>query len=128
MNSQENHMLGHTLLRVTIGGLFLVMGIKKLMGPEGIIGMLSGLGFPLATIFGWILILSEVIFGAAIFVGYKVKYTAWPLAIILAVAVILVTIPNDGYSSSFYFHLIAIAGLVTIALTGPGKWAFKVAK
>ena len=124
MSESDNHLLGHTLLRVTIGLLFFIAGVKKLMGPEGVIGMLSGLGFPAATLVGWILILSEVIFGAAIFVGYKVKYTAWPLTIVLAVAAILVTIPNQGYaSSSLYFHLIGIAGLITIALTGPGKWA-----
>ncbi len=117
-------MLGHTLLRVTIGALFLVAGIKKFMATEGVVGMLSGLGFPAPTFFAWILMLSEVIFGAAILVGYKVKYTAWPLVIVLAVATILVVIPNSGYgSSNFYFNLISIAGLITIALTGPGKWA-----
>ncbi|MEK6843951.1 MAG: DoxX family protein, partial [Nanoarchaeota archaeon] len=72
----------------------------------------------------WILILSEAIFGALILVGYKVKYTAWPLAFVLLIAEILVVIPNGGIgSSNSFFHLIGIAGLITIALTGPGKWA-----
>ena len=121
-------MLGHTLLRVTIGLLFFVMGFRKLMNPEMIIGMLSGLGFPGASFFGWILVLSELTFGAFIFLGYKVKYTAWPLAFILAVAAFTVTIPNEGFGSpNSFFHYIGIAGLVTIALTGPGKWALSKA-
>jgi putative oxidoreductase len=124
VSNSEKHMLGHTLLRVTIGLLFLIAGINKIKDPSGIIGMLGGIGFPIATFFGWLLILSEIVFGALILIGYKVKVTAWPLAIILAVAWILVTVPNGGLTSSnSFFHLIGIAGLVTIALTGPGKWA-----
>jgi putative oxidoreductase len=124
MKESQKHMFGHTLLRVTIGLLFFIAGIKKLMNPDGIIGMLGGLGFPAPLFFGWVLILAEVIFGALIFIGYKVRYNAWPLAIILAVAVLFVTIPNEGFASgTFYFHLISIAGLITIALTGPGNWA-----
>ena len=122
--TSENHMLGHTLLRVTIGLLFFIAGIKKFMEPSGVIGMLANIGFPISQFFGWLLILSEVIFGALIFIGYKTKYTTWPLAVILAVAWILVVLPNGGISSSnSFFHLIGIAGLITIALTGPGKWA-----
>ena len=123
MSQSNNHMLGHTLLRVTIGLLFFVAGIKKFMGPEMVTGMLTNLGFPLPSFFAWILILSEVIFGALIFVGYKVRWTAWPLVIVLAIAWILVVVPGDISSSNSFFHLIGIAGLITIALTGPGKWA-----
>jgi len=129
MTESKNHMLGHTLLRVSIGGLFLFMGISKFLNPEGIIGMLGNIGFPAATSFGWILIFSEVVFGALILVGYKVRYNGWPLAVILVVALFTVVIPNDGFmSANSYFHLIGISGLVTIALTGPGKYAIKKIK
>ncbi len=122
--TSDKHILGHTLLRVVIGLLFLIAGIKKFMGPDQVIGMLGGLGFPLPSFFGWLLILSETVFGALILIGYKTKYTTWPLAIILAVAWILVVVPNGGITSSnSFFHLIGIAGLITIALSGPGKWA-----
>ena len=124
MSTNNNHLLGHTLLRVTVGLLFLIMGYRKIIAPEGIIGMLGGLGFSAATLVGWVLILSELIFGALILVGYKVRYTAWPIAGILLVALVLVIIPTDGISSSnSFFHLIGIAAMVTIALSGPGKYA-----
>lgn len=126
MSDSNNHMIGHTLLRVAIGLLFLIAGINKFNNPDMIIGMLSGLSFPAATFFGWLLILVEVIFGALVLIGYKVKYTAWPLAIVLAVAWILVAGPNSEggiLSNNSFFHLIGIAGCITIALTGPGKWA-----
>ena len=105
--------------------MFLVVGIGKLSNPNGVNGMLEGLGFPAAMIFAWILIIAEVLGGALVLVGYKVKYSAWVLAFVLVVATILVVLPKDGslQSSNFYFHLIGIAGLISIALAGPGKWA-----
>lgn len=118
------HMYGHTLLRVIIGLLFLIMGYNKLINPSGIIGMLGNIGFPAATFFGWLLLLSELVFGALILIGYKVRYTAWPLAIILFVAVFTVVIPGEGASSaSAFFHYISIAALISLAWTGPGEWA-----
>ena len=124
MSENNNHLIGHTLIRVTIGLLFFIMGIGKIQDTSGIIGMLTGLGFPAPAFFGWVLLLSEIIFGALVFVGYKVKWTAWPLAIVLGVAWLTVTLPNNGISSPLsFFHLIGISGLITIALTGPGKWA-----
>lgn len=125
----QYHMYGHTLLRITIGLLFVIMGISKLTNPSGIIGMLGDVGFPAATFFGWLLLLSELIFGALIFVGYKVRYTAWPLAIILAVAVLTVVIPGEGIGSpSAFFHYISIAALISLAWTGPGEWAISEAR
>lgn len=124
MANSEYHMIGHTILRIVIGLLFFIMGINKLSNPDEITGMLASLGFPIAALFAWILILSEIIFGVLIFVGYKTKYTAWPLALILVVAWLLVVLPKEGISSTnSFFHLIAIAGLITIALTGSGKYA-----
>ncbi|PIY81432.1 hypothetical protein COY00_00575 [Candidatus Pacearchaeota archaeon CG_4_10_14_0_2_um_filter_35_33] len=120
----QYHMYGHTLIRMTVGLLFVIMGFSKLKNPSGIIGMLGNIGFPAATFFGWLLLLSELIFGALILVGYKVKYTAWPLAIILVVAVLTVTIPNEGISSATaFFHYISIAALISLAWTGPGELA-----
>ena len=124
MNKSEMHMLGHTLLRVTLGLLFIFAGYGKFANPEGVVGMLTGIGFIAPTFFAWVLLLSELIFGALILIGFKVRYTAWPLAFILLVAEITVVIPGQGISSTgSFFHLISIAGLITVALTGPGKWA-----
>ncbi len=118
------HMYGYTLLRATVGLLFIIAGYNKFKDPTGIIGLLGNLGFPAPTFFGWLLLLSELIFGALIFIGYKVRYTAWPLAIILIVAVLTVIIPADGIGSvSAFYHYISIATLISLSLTGPGELA-----
>src|SRR3989344_643069 len=124
----EYHMYGHTLLRVVIGLLFIITGWAKLQNPAGIIGMVGSV--PLfgsaATLFGWVVIISELLFGALILIGYKVRYTAWPLAFILLVATLSFVGPNpeQGWLSvNAFFHYISIAVLVSLAWTGPGEWA-----
>jgi len=124
MNKSEMHVFSHTLLRIFIGLMFVVAGYKKFMNPEGVVGMLTGIGFPAVTFFTWVLLLSELIFGLLILVGFKVRYTAWPLALILLVAEASVVVPNQGIlSTSSFFHIISIVALITIASFGPGKWA-----
>lgn len=115
-----------TFMRVLLGLLFLIPGISKLMNPEMIIGMLGGLGFPSAALFGWVLILSEIVFGLALVIGYKVKYAVWPLIIILVVAILTVHIKdveNPMMIIDILFRLGAIAGLNLLRYTGNGSFA-----
>ena len=120
---------GPLILRISLGLLFVVPGLSKLMNSGGIIGMLDGLGFPAASLFWWIVILSEIIFGAALIVGWKVRKTVWPLVVILVVATIATAIPVLGGGPMativFLFHLVGIAGLVSLYYTGSGCHAIK---
>ena len=124
-----NSKYSPTILRAVLGILFIVPGLNKLSNPAMIIGMLGDLGFPAASLFGWILLLSEVGFGAAVLVGYKVKQTVWPLVLILAVATLKVGLPALGTSPmamiNVSFHLLGIAALISLYLTGPGEKAMK---
>jgi len=120
----NNHGYSTTFLRVVLGLLFLVPGIMKIMAPDGIIGMLGDLGFPAPTLFGWILILSEIIFGLALVIGLKVEYAVWPLIIIMAVAIFTVHIKDTENSMMWIDVLIrvgTIASLNLLRFTGPGK-------
>src|SRR3989338_10219195 len=81
---------GAAVLRIALGLLFVLPGLGKLMNPAMIAGMLGGLGFPAPAFFGWLLLLSEIVFGALLIVGWKVKYAIWPLVIVLFVATLTV--------------------------------------
>ncbi len=120
---------GPTVLRIALGLLMLIPGLAKIANPSGIIGMLGNLGFPASTFFGWVVILSEIGFGAALILGWKLRYTVWPPIAIIAVATILVTIPSFGTNPMAYiillFHLTAVAGYISLYLTGPGNMAVK---
>ena len=120
----NKEMYGHLVLRVFLGLLFIIPGVGKLLNPAMPVGMLTSLGFPAPTFFAWILLLSEIIFGLTVLLGFKVKYTVWPLVIVMVVATLIVVIPNmNGNPVNLLFHLTAIAGLVSLFLTGPGAMA-----
>lgn len=120
---------GPLVLRIALGLLFIIPGLSKLANPAMIIGMLRELGFPAAALFGWILLLSEIVFGTAVLAGYKVRTTVWPLAIIMVVAGVTVAVPQIGSNPMAVpitlFHLVALAGLVSLYFTGAGAHAVK---
>ncbi len=74
--------------RVMLGLVMLVSGLIKLfvIKPENVAGMVSGIGFPVASFFTWVLILSEIVFGIAILTKWKLEYSVWPPIVILLVA------------------------------------------
>jgi putative oxidoreductase len=117
---------GPALLRITIGLLFLVPGLSKLMEPSGITEMLSNLGFPIPIIFAWALILVEIIFGASLLIGKNVRIAVWPLFIVLLGALLLVGLPafdmtNNQSIMAILWHLVGLSGLLSIHSIGPGK-------
>ncbi len=116
----------HAVLRILLGILFIAPGITKLLNPSAPLGMLSNLGFPIPDFFTWLLIISELVFGLCILVGWNVRYTILPLVLILVVALARVTIPGaltSGSWTSVIFHMIGIVGLIQLYARGPGMWS-----
>lgn len=116
------------VLRIILGLMFLLIGITKIIDPSRMIGAL-GLFGAAAPLLAWIWMLSEVVFGLLLLIGWKVKYTAWPLVIILILAVVRIIIPgalkegfNAGGISILSFHLMGIVLLISYALHGAGPW------
>ena len=103
---------------ILLGLLMLIPGLMKLfvMGPSAITQMLSGIVlFSWAPAFwAWILILSEIVFGGLVLAKWKLKYTTIPPMIILAVALLFVTIDWSNLAqvnlAGVLFHLLAING------------------
>jgi len=116
---------GLAILRIVIALMFITTGISKLVDPGKIIGLLQQLGVVAPTFFGWLVLLVEIVFGIALLFGWKVEYNVWPLIVTLAVAAVSVHIPQIGENPmaivTTFLHLIAIAGLLNLALAGPGK-------
>lgn len=112
---EGNYLL---LNRIILGLLMLVPGLMKLfvMGPDAVVGMMSGIGlFSWAPAFwAWVLILSEILFGIAILAKWKLKWTTIPPAIIMIVAGLTVYTSNI---SSLILHLAAASNyLVWMAM------------
>ncbi len=108
---------GPFALRIGVGGIFVFTGIMKLMNPPMIVGMLENLGFPGPTFWTWLLILAELLCGAAVLTGFKLKWTTIPLAVVLIVAIVTA----DQLMNSVKDAVI-LSGLVSLWLSGPGAW------
>lgn len=122
MNDYEEY--GPTLLRIGLGLLFLIPGFDKLVG-------MMAEGHMIADMIGvsgaWVLLLAEILFGIAVLSGWKLHLTVVPLIIIMVGAIVLAVAPqlpeNPMVVIDLLFHLLAIAGLISLGLTGPGEYS-----
>jgi len=114
-----NTELGKTILRFGLGILFFFAGIIKIMNMEDTVKMVSNVGFPAAAFFAWLLLLTEIVFGVMLLIGWKVQYTTIPLIVVIVIAILTVT-RNDPMQ--LLKDLSILASLVGLMLMGPGKW------
>ncbi len=94
---------------ILLGLVMLIPGLLKLfvMKPSAVVGMLTGMGFPAPSFFAWLLIISEIVFGALILAKWKLQYTVIPPMIILVVAAFTA---SWGNWASVLLHLVAVTG------------------
>ncbi len=111
-----------TVLRVFMGLLFLVPGLQKAGNAAGVSEMLG-----LSMFLVWILILVEVLGGAALILGWQIRWTIAPLFVILVVALFTMHLGQFALGGSdtvrALFQLVGIAALINLYLTGPGEYA-----
>ncbi len=111
---------GPFALRIGVGGIFVFAGIMKLFDTGMVTGMLGGLGFPAPAFWTWLLIAAETLCGAAVLLGFKLKWATIPLAI---VSVVIISVAPE----QAMVGISLLAGLVSLWLSGPGKWALSKA-
>lgn len=119
----HNMDLGHLLVRIAMGIVFIQHGWMKVNGMEGTIGFFDTLGFP--AFLAYFVAYLEVIGGAALILGVFTRYAAILLAITMAVAVFKVHFAN-GFSVSaggYEFALVLMLGSLAIAFMGAGSYA-----
>lgn len=110
---------GTFALRLGLGGFFVTAGIMSIFLATSVIAAITNLGFPLPRLFTWLLIMIELICGAAVIVGYKIKYVTVPLALILFVAI--TTNPLGGITHPIKDAVLLLA-VIALWLLGPGMW------
>ena len=117
----KNNMYAPSLLRLGLGVLFVAAGIMKLTNVGGVVDLLSGIGFPGATFWAWLLLLVEIVFGLLVLVGWKVKWTTIPLIVVIVVAILTVSIKAGAMAALKDF--VILTGLISLMLSGPGAFA-----
>lgn len=105
-------MCSRLVNRILLGLLMLVPGILKLsvFKPSGVTGMLTNLGFPLPSLFAWILILVEIVTGLMILANWRMNIAAWPPIVILLIATVMTTDWADPQIPTILLHLVAMSG------------------
>jgi putative oxidoreductase len=124
-------------LRLMIGFGFAAHGYAKLSrGPEQFAQVLAGIGIPQPLLTAWVTTLLELVGGLGLMAGAFVLLLSVPLAAIMLTAMLGVHL-QYGFSSvrlmavtaagatfgpvGYELNLLYIAGLLTLALAGPGN-------
>jgi putative oxidoreductase len=118
------------IARLLVGIVMAVHGWQKLtdMTPAGFgEGMLGMLGVPAPVFFGWIVTLIELVGGIALIVGALTRVAALLNAGVLVGALLLVQVdigliaPTGADMPGAELEFGLLAGLLAVALLGPGK-------
>lgn len=136
---KDRYQWGALCLRAIIGFGFMAHGWAKISrGTTGFEKLLHQLGIPFSHVSAAITPYIELLGGLALILGVFVAITAIPLIITMLVAMFTIHI-HYGYSSintiglapegprfgppGYEINLLYIAGLVSLMLTGAGKWS-----
>lgn len=117
---------GTTLLRLTLGGVFLAHGIQKLVvwGWSGGAPFFETAGIPLPGIAAPLVTLVETLGGALLLLGLGTRPAAAVLAVVMFVAAVTVHLPHGFFAPDGVELLLVLGvGLVVLVLQGPGALA-----
>lgn len=121
-HSKNSKHIGLLALRISVGFIFIMMGWGKLTGIEGVVGMLSSLGFPAVGFFAYLLGIVEFIGGFAILFGVYTQVVAGILAVVMVVALLTA---HRGQPLQGAFLAISMLGS-TLALWGTGAGKYRI--
>ncbi|HSG31629.1 MAG TPA: DoxX family protein [Thermodesulfobacteriota bacterium] len=116
--------IGILVLRVSAGlGMLIAHGIPKIMKPEGFIGVLTDMGFPLPKVSAYLAISAETIFPVMIVLGLLTRISSAIAAVNMFVAGIVFHLvmkgdPFSNYEKALLYFLI----FLILAITGSGKY------
>lgn len=113
---------GPVIIRVVLGALFVLHGIDKFnTGISNVEGFFASNGVPLAGLTAPVTAVVEIVVGAALVIGLFTRLSALILAAVLGGAILWVKAPEILGSSEL--DLAYIAGLLAVALVGPGRFS-----
>ena len=98
------------LIRLMVGGIFLIEGILKFMYPEALaVGRFTKIGIPFPQIMGPFVGGVEIVCGAFVLIGLLTRIAAIPLLITISVAILSTKIPILLGHDFLDFHVAKLA-------------------
>jgi putative oxidoreductase len=126
-----------TMLRLTLGVVFLGHGAQKMLGWFGGYGYHATMGFftqqmHIPAVFAFLAIAAEFFGGLGLLVGLLSRIAAFGITVEMLVAAAMVHIHNGFFMNwtgtkhgeGFEFHLLALALLVMVLVRGAGALSF----
>ena len=106
------------VLRVAVGLIFLHHGLMKVhMGVTGVAGFFHGAGIPFATIFAGVVIAFETAGAVLLILGVIPRVIAMGYVIEMAVAILVILLPNH---QGFELEALLLAGSLSLVASGGG--------
>jgi putative oxidoreductase len=131
LNQSLNRLapLSPAILRVILGVGFFVHGYTKVengLAAEGFAGFIDGLGVPAPTAMAPVVAFLEMGLGILLVVGFMTRISSIILFLLLVGAVAY--FKNDGFlfngnQNGAELDLVYMAGLASLAITGPGRFS-----
>jgi putative oxidoreductase len=116
------------LARILLGAIFLISGVRKIMGYAATVGYLTKLGFPAPEIMAGIAIVIEVGGSILLIIGWRTRWVAWLLALFVLIAAFAAhrfwefdAAQAANQMNHFLKNLAIIGGLLMVACFGPGR-------
>jgi putative oxidoreductase len=122
---------GLTLLRIVVGALYLLHAYRLLVvtTPAGTARFVaSTFGLPHPGLMGWVLIAVYGLGGLMLLVGLLTRGAAAATALVSAVTLVRVQLPQGVFSSSFDHALLLTVATVTLLMLGSGPLALRPSK
>jgi|SRR5579864_4731781 len=119
---------GLTVLRVTLGIVFLVHGYQKLLtfGFHGVAGMFGQIGIPLPAFFAVVVTLVEFVGGLLLIVGVATRVAAAFIAMDMLGAILFVHAKHGFFNpTGVEFPLTLLAASICLVLAGGGALSLK---
>lgn len=125
MTAAQSQML--LLGRLLLAAIFLVAGIRKLLGVAGTIGYFTKLGFPAPEVMAWLAIVIEIGGALLLILGWQTRRVAWLLILFVAIATAMAhrfwefdAAQFNNQLNHFLKNLAIIGGFLFVAAFGPG--------
>ncbi len=118
----DPHASLQALGRVLLALLFVVSGVQKVLGFDGVAAWMGSLGLPYASTALGLTIALEVVGGLALALGFRARLLAWALVAFVVVASVVFhafwSAPAEQFSDQlthFLKNLAIVGGLILIA-------------
>ena len=114
--------------RVLLAAIFLIAGVRKVMGIAGTVGYFTKLGMPMADLLVYVAIIVEIGCGLMLLVGWKTRYAAWIISLFVLVATFYAhrfwefdAAQYGNQMNHFLKNFAIIGGMMFVAACGPGS-------